>query len=488
MENVPNIRNDKTPEQSIEKIQKYLIGLKQEIEYNLQMLEQSTKTTETNLNGVFDGIKETISTIESNKEYWDRIKEITNNQGKVITEKLEGDIRTSINKILNGTSTFQIDEQGILMTDQTTEEASSWAMRLGAKGFMIAGSKTVNAQLGTWSWDWKTFGTGKGFTADDITTGTLSAITLNTCTLLATVITSGSITGVDITGCNIFGSNLLKIGDVANGNYIEVSPNSPIKVWKSKVLVSSLGYSEAGGGKLVIYDGGGQEAFRVEVLDDGDLEMYINSSNTYIPDPEHPGFWIPNPNVRQLAINAGKVLFNSGAAGVNGGKNVSGETIFYPFTTKSDVTFLMSNDTTISDLKRRMSDVESKLITLSGDVSSAKSSISTVSSNLSSLSNTVSSLSSTVSSHTSSISSLSNDVSSTKSSLSSLSSTVSSLSSTVSSHTSSISSLSSDISSAKSNISSLQSTVSNIPYNYAKSSHSHFCGSAGTDRHTHSIN
>ena len=43
-------------------------------------------------------------------------------------------------------------------------------MKLCGEGFMIASVKTDDGQ-----WDWRTFGTGEGFTADLIVTGFLSA-------------------------------------------------------------------------------------------------------------------------------------------------------------------------------------------------------------------------------------------------------------------------------------------------------------------------
>ena len=43
-------------------------------------------------------------------------------------------------------------------------------MKLCGEGFMIAGSRTDTGE-----WDWRTFGTGEGFTADMLVTGFLSA-------------------------------------------------------------------------------------------------------------------------------------------------------------------------------------------------------------------------------------------------------------------------------------------------------------------------
>lgn len=53
-------------------------------------------------------------------------------------------------------------------------------MKLCGEGFMIAGSRTD-----TGDWDWRTFGTGEGFTADMLVTGFLSADRIQAGTITA---------------------------------------------------------------------------------------------------------------------------------------------------------------------------------------------------------------------------------------------------------------------------------------------------------------
>lgn len=66
---------------------------------------------------------------------------------------------------------------GITVTDKDTVEASTMAVNISGAGIRIADSKTSAG-----GWDWRTFGTGAGFTADEINAGTLTAIRIQDAT------------------------------------------------------------------------------------------------------------------------------------------------------------------------------------------------------------------------------------------------------------------------------------------------------------------
>lgn len=203
LSNVPSLREESTEEQVL-KIHKYLISLKNDLEYELQNVSASSGS-----NGVdLEGLMQLLGFDKTDIAEWNKIKEITDNLGNVIAEKLKGSIDTSITKILNTTATVVFDENGIFIHDQPEEKDSNWAMRIGAAGFMIAKEKIMHEDNESFEWNWTTFGTGEGFTADCITTGELNALTLNACNLLATNITSGSIKGVNMSSCNLDAVNI----------------------------------------------------------------------------------------------------------------------------------------------------------------------------------------------------------------------------------------------------------------------------------------
>ncbi|MGF0055802.1 phage tail spike protein, partial [Peptoniphilaceae bacterium SGI.097] len=68
-----------------------------------------------------------------------------------------------------GTSNMRFDpSEGITITDKATDEESTWALNLSSLGFRVANGKLANGE-----WNWRTFGTGEGFTADLIRAGRL---------------------------------------------------------------------------------------------------------------------------------------------------------------------------------------------------------------------------------------------------------------------------------------------------------------------------
>ena len=201
---IPSLRTLSTEEQ-IQKIHKYLMTLKNDLEYELANIDSSGKASvDIDTSGIF----EILGFTKEDIDFWNNIKNITDNIGNVIGEKISGMIDLAKTLIMSTTAHIQFDEHGIYITDKLTDEESTWAMRIGAVGFMIADGKIISEDNESWEWDWETFGTGKGFNAKCITTGELYAITLNACDIIAGNMTSGNITGVNMRACNLEAVNL----------------------------------------------------------------------------------------------------------------------------------------------------------------------------------------------------------------------------------------------------------------------------------------
>lgn len=225
LSNVPSLR-DLPSEKQLEKIHKYLMSLKNDLEYELSELGDAADQVKSDFN--LEGLFEILGIDGSDITDWNKIKEITDNLGKVIGTKISGMIDLANTRISTTTAHIAFDEHGIFFMDKETIEESTWAMQIGPAGFRIAKEKLIDETLNTWSWDWATFGTGEGFSADCITAGELYAITINACDILAANITSGKIKGVHIsastidantiTGGTITGTEIT--GSTINGNTI----------------------------------------------------------------------------------------------------------------------------------------------------------------------------------------------------------------------------------------------------------------------------
>ena len=85
-------------------------------------------------------------------------------------------------RLSSSVSNWYTDDQGNLILESVNGKS---AMQLCGEGFMIANAKTDDGK-----WDWRTFGTGEGFTADLIIAGFLSADRIQAGTITANKLAS----------------------------------------------------------------------------------------------------------------------------------------------------------------------------------------------------------------------------------------------------------------------------------------------------------
>jgi phage minor structural protein, N-terminal domain protein len=163
------------------------------------------------------------------------------------------------------------DVRAILFEDLDTNSTTYGAMCLGTQGFQIANSRTSDGR----DWDWRTFGTSTGFSADLITAGTLAAINI-----LGSVITGGTISGTTITGSTIRG-NTISGGTISGttingGTLTSESANRKLKITISngKILIDNNGDANTLNEIQLTYEGGNT----VRLSSTG-LRMQDNSGN-----------------------------------------------------------------------------------------------------------------------------------------------------------------------------------------------------------------
>lgn len=125
-----------------------------------------TTMTQHSFTDVLTNIANVASEMKGKAGLYGRATAITDG-GKMAAERLEGAIDTAKLKIFGGSSTWYTDDNGNMVF--VSADGTS-AMTLTGNGFSIANSKDEWGE-----WNWRTFGTGDGFSADEITTGYLSA-------------------------------------------------------------------------------------------------------------------------------------------------------------------------------------------------------------------------------------------------------------------------------------------------------------------------
>lgn len=292
------------------------------------------------LRSSFSKVKETVEEvaeiIENNSADWNKIKDITDNLGNVVADKIVGGLSLAVANILNSAGTFKQTDNALYWQNQPKKEDSTFASMWNNNGIMFARSKNGNGE-----WIWESALNAEGLIATQISASAINALTVQAIEVLCTKLTAQTIQGLTIEGATIYS------GDRKAGNYIEITPNNPIKVYRNNILVSSLGYSDVGGGNLTIYDIGGEKAFHVECLNNGNLQLYANSDSGFIDDPDHPGFAIPNPNPRYMQVDAGRVVFPNWSAG----EYNNDKTKFFRFVTEFD---LKQFDSRLDSLQRQL--------------------------------------------------------------------------------------------------------------------------------------
>lgn len=138
-------------------------------------------------------------------------------QPAISTSVLDGIIDVLKNEVQSTNGYVRItDADGIIIYDTPDPLTATKALRLKAGIFAIANSKTAG------NWDWSTFGTGDGFTADHITAGTM----------LADRIFGGMLTLGGLNDAN----GILRILDAA-GNAKVTGNNEGLEVYNANFLV-----------------------------------------------------------------------------------------------------------------------------------------------------------------------------------------------------------------------------------------------------------
>lgn len=125
-----------------------------------------SKMTLHSFTDVMTNIANVASEVQSMSSVYSRASAISSS-GRLAADRLQGSIDAAKLKIFGGSSTWYTDEAGNFVF--VSSDGSS-AMTLTGNGFAIADSKNEWGE-----WNWRTFGTGRGFTADMIVAGYLSA-------------------------------------------------------------------------------------------------------------------------------------------------------------------------------------------------------------------------------------------------------------------------------------------------------------------------
>lgn len=132
----------------------------------VEISNQDITLTGQGFDSVLSRITQLADLVNQKNALYSRAKAINGN-GSIAIDRLNGTIDILKNRLLSASSSWYTDTDGNIVFESVTGNS---AMMLTGEGFMIASGKNDDG-----SWEWRTFGTGEGFTADAIITGYLSA-------------------------------------------------------------------------------------------------------------------------------------------------------------------------------------------------------------------------------------------------------------------------------------------------------------------------
>ena len=130
----------------------------------------------TTLESILRRISTVAELVNQKNAFFDRAKAISAD-GTIPMMRLKGTMDVLKTRLFSSVSNWYTDENGNIVLEALDGRS---AMMLCGDGFMIAGGRD-----GDGHWDWRTFGTGEGFTADAIVTGYLSADRIEANTITA---------------------------------------------------------------------------------------------------------------------------------------------------------------------------------------------------------------------------------------------------------------------------------------------------------------
>lgn len=200
--------------------------------------------------------KQSLDKVSTNSDYWDRIIAVTSALGNILTNKLEGSINTALNSIAGSEGRMYWEDGKFICRDGKTDAESTMAMLLSPAGFMIADSKRDDG-----SWNWRTFGTGAGFTADEIIAGTLRAIAIEGVSITASTLTGGTIIGAHLFGVSLNINDKFLVDSQGDAQLLgEITWNadsSPVRVkYSSDNVDYHYGFQNNDTWAIYSYDGG----------------------------------------------------------------------------------------------------------------------------------------------------------------------------------------------------------------------------------------
>lgn len=276
------------------------------VEYEEYPLEPERSTVV--MANFIDNITDQVSSIGSDlRDTKSKVDRTIGENGTIDTSWLKGAIDVLKNQFESAESNWYTDEQGNLIFESLNGQS---AMKLAGEGFAIANTKVGG------EWQWQTFGTGEGFTANLINAGILNAALVrivagnyvnidgngfhvvdpnNVARFKAGQIDTDEY-GVEVTQGRIYGT-LFRTGSKDSTTYIELNPQGNLYAIKEDKEIVSIRASARTG----MLDLAGYNEERLQVSANHE---WLNESYASIRAAENAGLYIDSGGGAQILVKS----------------------------------------------------------------------------------------------------------------------------------------------------------------------------------------
>ena len=161
------------------------IGVDEEDSGSIEVSNKDITLNSNDLGALLSRMTQLADLLEQKNTLYDRAQSISKD-GTLYATRLNGQIDVLKNQLMSTVSNWHTDANGNIIFVAADDSS---AMMLCGAGFMVANSKDNDN-----NWVWRTFGTGEGFTADEIVAGFISADCIESGSISAEKIAAGAIT------------------------------------------------------------------------------------------------------------------------------------------------------------------------------------------------------------------------------------------------------------------------------------------------------
>lgn len=277
------------------------------------VLGDAIKDMRSSFSSVRKDVEEVKKTVENSATDWDKIKNITNDNGDIILGKLNA-LTQIASRIVNSTGTFVQGDNYMMWHDQPTEDASTFATKWSAQGLVFANSKDADG-----NWIWQTALDANGLIATSVTSSCLSTISANVISMVVDSLVGKTITGVTITGSVIYA------GDKANGTYMEITKDGNINGYANSKRTITI--RKANEGRIYLSeDADDYDALGLELVPVAG--MYNSDDEGALISAYGGGLQIEGGGCTIVLKNGNMIIYtqdNSGTVSINGDLIVGGQ-------------------------------------------------------------------------------------------------------------------------------------------------------------------